>query len=420
MAILDVDLGSSDQTIDQNNANDGDTLNIVALGTQTLTIDGVSVGIESLVSANAAAVPTFEVINDGALIYDAGILNGDVLSAVNFVINDTSSITYDGGAISALTGLVSDVDLTFNGTADGVFEYVPPTVSLLSPQTIEVSGMESLDQIVIDGRSDLGFAYDAGSQTGTLSSTGGVLGQTVTFEIAGMTQAQADLIQADLDDTGTDTWVIDDTFIMPVCLTAGTEVLTPTGRRKIETLRPGDLVLTCDHGAQPLRWVGRRTMVAADFERDPRHLPIRIRAGALGHDMPRCDLLVSPQHRILLASPIAARMFDSREVLVPAKKLLNLPGIEVVEDCQEVTYMHLLFDQHEVIFAEGARVESLLTGRMALKAMDEEQREEIAAIFPEVLEEDFRPVAARLLPPGNRIARLIERHLKNRKVLFAP
>lgn len=421
MAIIDLDLGSSDQTIDQSNANDGDTLNILALGTQTLTIDGVDVGIQNIVSVTALAVPTFEVVNDGSLDYDAGLLNGNLLSTVNFVVNDTSSIRFDSGSISLLSGIISDVNLTFNGTEDGVFEYVPPSLGLLSSQTIDVDGMESLDQIVIDGRDNLGFSYDAGSQTGTLTSPGGFLiGHTVTFEITGMTQVQADMVFDDLADTGTDTWVIDDTFIMPVCLTAGTDVLTPLGRRKIEALRPGDLVLTCDHGAQPLRWIGARRLTRAEFEKDPRHLPIRIRAGALGHETPRADLLVSPQHRVLLSSPIAQRMFDSREVLVAAKKLLGMPGIEVVEDCEEITYMHLLFDEHEVIFAEEARVESLLTGPMAMKAMPPEQREEIASLFPEVLEEGFAPVAARLLPDGKRIRRLIERHLKNRKAVYAP
>jgi len=407
MAIIDVDLGSSDQTIDQDNANDGDTLNVIALGSQSLTVDGVDVALYNLAGVTLGAQPTFEVVNDGNLDVDAELLDLTALSRLDFVINDTASASYDASSLNLLSGILSDVNLTFNGTEDGIFTYTPSPVSLLSPQTIEVDGMEKLDQIEIDGRSNLDFSYDEDTQTGTLSSTS-VLGQNVSFKINGISQAQADLVVADLADTSTDVWVDGDVFTMPVCLTEGTEILTSDGPRLIETLRPGQLVETADNGAQPLRWIGRNRFTRAHFDSDPTHRPIRIEAGALAPGIPAATLVVSPQHRVLISSEVAEQFFESREVLIPAKKLLGLPKVSVDTDCEEVTYMHLAFDAHEVIYAEGAPVESLLAGPMALQALPKDQVQELNAIFPGLLDSMGPTVAARIIPCGKDIRAFVQ------------
>ena len=86
---------------------------------------------------------------------------------------------------------------------------------------------------------------------------------------------------------------------------------------------------------------------------------------------------------MLVKSKIAERMFGVSEVLIPAIKLVGMPGIYIDQDTDCVDYFHLLFDQHEIIFAEGAPTESLFTGPEALRSISPEARYEILQIFPE-------------------------------------
>jgi len=198
-----------------------------------------------------------------------------------------------------------------------------------------------------------------------------------------------------------------------ICFCAGTRIETPEGPRRIETLRVGDLVRTMDGPARPIRWIGRRAVSQQMRRANPKLLPVRISAGSLGAGLPERDLLVSRQHRILSRSRIAMRMFDVSEVLLPAIKLTNLPGIHVDDSVRDVTYMHLMFDRHEVIFAEGAPAESLLTGPEALKSLSHEAQEEIRTLFPDldILQRIASPACH--IPPGKLQKKLVERHLKN-------
>lgn len=113
-------------------------------------------------------------------------------------------------------------------------------------------------------------------------------------------------------------------------------------------------------------------------------------------------------------------MFDKSEVLIPAKKLSGLIGISIDHSRHRQGYAHLLFDRHEVIFAEGAPAESLLPGPQALKMMGEAARSEISSVFPELEEADARNSASRLIPPGNQQKQLVSRHHKNAKPLLSP
>ena len=91
--------------------------------------------------------------------------------------------------------------------------------------------------------------------------------------------------------------------------------------------------------------------------------PVRICVGALGNGLPERDLLVSRQHRMLVSSRIALRMFGQADVLIPAIRLTALPGIAIDTNVTEVEYFHILLANHEVVFAEGAATESLYTGK---------------------------------------------------------
>ena len=204
------------------------------------------------------------------------------------------------------------------------------------------------------------------------------------------------------------------------CFTRGTLIDTPDGTVAIENLRVGDRVETVDHGPQSIRWIGAREVNRFELMAFPKLRPIRIMAGALGIGIPERDLLVSPQHRIMLRSAIARRMFSSAEIFVPAKKLVDVPGISVDTEADHVEYFHMLFDRHEVVFAEGAPTESLFTGSEALKSVGAAARAEIAALFPEIETAAYAPSLAREVPSSSsRIKRYISRHKKNNRQLIA-
>ena len=202
------------------------------------------------------------------------------------------------------------------------------------------------------------------------------------------------------------------------CFTPGAMIETPEGPRAVETLVPGDWVRTKDNGAQKIVWVGRRSLSAQDLAANEALWPIRIRAGALGRGLPKRDLLVSPQHRMLVVSRIAERMFGRAEVLVAAKHLVGLPGIEQVSDCDGIEYLHFMCAKHEVVFAEGAATETLLAAEQALRTMSRSARAEIAALFPELMA-GGSVVPARPLVAGRQGRHLAQRHGRNLMPLVA-
>lgn len=204
----------------------------------------------------------------------------------------------------------------------------------------------------------------------------------------------------------------------PVCFAAGTLIATARGPVRVEALRPGDLVLTMDRGYQPIRWIGSRKLDAHDLHLHPKFRPIRIRAGALGDGLPAADLVVSPQHRVFLRSRIARNMFGRDEVLAAAVQLLDIDGIDIAHDRAEVEYWHLLFDRHEIVWAEGAPCESLFTGAEALKSVPPAARAEILALLPELRHPDRRPQGARPFITGRQARKLSQRHAKKNCALI--
>ena len=203
------------------------------------------------------------------------------------------------------------------------------------------------------------------------------------------------------------------------CFAAGTMIATCKGLQPVEDLAAGDMLTTGDGDTRPLKIIMRRRLSDADLQAAPNLRPIRIVAGALGRGLPRRDLLVSPQHRILVSSPITQRMFGAPEVLVAAKKLTDLPGIFVDEDVQGVEYFHLVMDQHDIIIAEGAPTESFYCGATAISGLSLPQKAELFALFPELAERRGTVTAARPIPEGRLQKKLAERHLKNAKELIS-
>lgn len=199
------------------------------------------------------------------------------------------------------------------------------------------------------------------------------------------------------------------------CFVRGTLIETKNGPVPVEQLQAGEKVLAADGELKTLRLAMSRKIPAHEVADNLKLAPVRIMAGALGNGMPKRDLLVSRQHRMLVSSNVCERMFGQREALVAAIRLTELPGVFIEADHGAVEYFHLLFDCHEVIFAEGTPSESFFTGPEALKSMLPEAREEILKILPQIGQADYSPEPAFQIPSGKLQKQLVSRHIKNNR-----
>jgi Ca2+-binding RTX toxin-like protein len=202
-----------------------------------------------------------------------------------------------------------------------------------------------------------------------------------------------------------------------ICFASGTKIKSWAGEVEVETLRVGSRVLTMDNGYRSIRWIGSRKLPKAELEANPHLYPIRIPAGALGMGLPETDLLVSPQHRVFIRSAVAERMMDQAEVLIAAKHFVGTSGIHVATDIDSVDYWHFLFDQHEIVWSNGAPTESLFTGPEALKSVSPDARVEIEAILPEIFQAGrvIECVPVRKIVQGRLGRKLAARHEANGK-----
>ncbi|HMB14517.1 MAG TPA: Hint domain-containing protein [Roseovarius sp.] len=167
-----------------------------------------------------------------------------------------------------------------------------------------------------------------------------------------------------------------------ICFTPGTRIETPEGPRLIEELREGDRVQTRDSGAQDVQWIGSRRMTGARLFAMPKLRPIRLGAGALGIDRPDAALLVSPEHRVLVRGDVARALFNTPEVLVTARDLVNNDTVSVDLASREVTYIHLLLPSHQIIWANGVETESFHPASAALSTLSDDDRTRLLDINP--------------------------------------
>jgi len=162
-----------------------------------------------------------------------------------------------------------------------------------------------------------------------------------------------------------------------VCFLAGTRIETPDGAVAVETLAPGHHVRTLDRGPQPVRWIGRSSVCGLG-----RLAPVCISAGALGNDR---DLFLSPNHRVLVRSSTAELWYGQPEVLVPAKALVDGVRIRTVPILR-ADYLHIVLDDHQMVFSEGIATETLFTGTMTQDILDAEAAEQLRMQAPRVRE----------------------------------
>lgn len=164
------------------------------------------------------------------------------------------------------------------------------------------------------------------------------------------------------------------------CFAKGTRIRTQNGSVPVEQLQTGDLVYTLNNGFQKIAWIG-----ATEVTADPNMAPICFDTGVMGNDAP---LLVSPCHRMYVADGKAELVFGAQEALIEAKHFVGQAGVSV-QTQDSVTYYHFMFDQHQIVEANGALSESFYPGDMALSALDEDAKAEIYTLFPELRSLDY-------------------------------
>ena len=206
---------------------------------------------------------------------------------------------------------------------------------------------------------------------------------------------------------------IDSTQFDVLCFAAGTMISTPEGARDVASLKPGDRVVTAGGRVTAVAAVTSRYLSPLALLRETRLRPVVIKAGALGQGLPLKDLRVSRQHRVLVASRIARRLCGATEVLVPAIRLVGLPGIGIDMTSLPLWYHHIVLDRHDVLLANGCPAESLFGGDRALAALDEGLAEGQIAPDCQQLSQPARP-----LVDGKAAKALVAAHARHGRPLL--
>ncbi|MGD9862713.1 MAG: choice-of-anchor L domain-containing protein [Pseudodonghicola sp.] len=342
-------VGTGDITI--NNINDVSNSNLYVdnprgLDLYNTEMDGFTVTLTLKAPVNAGQVNTIKIaIADGGdAKYDSNLLiAGNSIQTALIAGDDVIEVLGDSGTFDLLA---NDTSLA-GGTL---------TITKINGQEVHVGDTITLpsgEQVILNADGTVTVLSDGDEETNTF-----------TYEVTD-------------SDGNTDTAFVKMTTVP--CLVAGTLVETPDGPVAVEDLRPGDLVITRDDGPQPLRWCGRATRRAAGND-----APVVIEAGTLGNHA-RAEL--SQNHRVLLRSARAQMLFGESEVLVKAKDLVNGTSVRLRHDGAPVTYVHLLFERHQIIRGNGLDSESYHPGEETLNSFDAETRAEILRLIPEAVNE---------------------------------
>lgn len=305
---------------------------------------GISVELMTLLSLVPGQLTSIRIATDGAASGELLTWSERAAKPGKLLANDDFvTLTVNGTAVVDLTANdigpgASPIFVTaVNGTPleDGESIVLPTgqTITLLADGTVEITGNGTLD--------NFSFTYTAAFGRGNAQQS-------------------------------VDAVVVVDTI---PCFTRGTRIETERGARPVETLRRGDLVHTRDDGLQPIRWIGRRRVAACG-----ELAPVRIAADTFGqHEA----LLVSPLHRVLVRNAMAELLFGTHEILVAARDLIDGRRVTRVEG-GEVEYLHILFDDHQIVWSEGLETESFLPGPQTAHCFEADIVAEITALFPEL------------------------------------
>ncbi|SFD98136.1 Ca2+-binding protein, RTX toxin-related [Sulfitobacter brevis] len=316
-----IDGGTGNDTYDASGASslDNETISVVVDSTGTGTVTKVNDGSVDTVTG----LETF-IADEAAAEADAITLTGDFDRTTVQGLSDASVGTFDTiefGVVNFGGAGEPTLSQLLSGT------YVHPTHGVINPfGTIQIT---------------------SGDESGQVGNIAFENFETITFSV--------------------------------VCFAEGTLIDTMNGQRRVEEITVDDMVLTQDKGPQPAMWTRAKwhpieKSEAADY-------PVLIAQGALGENRPAADLIVSPQHRILVGGQGQLEDLFESEQLVPAKALTSLPRIREMKGKSGIKWVHFAFENHEIVTANGCATESLLLGEMVTNGFSAAERAEVTTIF---------------------------------------
>ena len=367
---------ASEEYLEYVNSGFNDSVGIFVNGERaTLTVGDGDITInnindttnQNLYLDNPADAENFNTEMDGmtaTLTLKAPVIPGQI-NTIKIAIADGGDGAYDSNLLiagsSIQSALVANEDsITIDGTK-------PESLDVLANDTSASGSVLTITHIN-------GQPVVAGDTVTLPSGEEVTLNPDGTMTFVGDGDADSNTLSYTIADTDGNTDVGYIELTTTPCFTAGTPIDTPEGAVAVEFLRPGQLVLTRDDGPQPVHWVGMTRVRST-----ARHGPIVFAPGALGNHR---SVSVSPQHRILLNGPTIDLMFGSHEILVKARDMANGQTISARADGQSVTYVHLLFEKHQIVRSAGMWTESYQPGPETIKAFDPKCRAEVLSLLP--------------------------------------
>lgn len=351
-------------------------------------------------------------ILDGGIdddVIDGGLGDDTILASIgdDVVIGGDGTDTFDSTNTASPSGTPRGVDVAVSDAGDGSAELLG-----LNGQTVAAQSLESVErfvageeagahpdtitlQTVVTDVADIQNLDDTASGVFTPDNGTGAIAfgpgtGTVLSQILNNPGHKGSYTITSGDESGQIGNIAFENFetinFKVICFTPNTAILTSRGEVLVQDLREGDLVVTRDNGMQPVRWIGRKKVQAMDLMRQPELRPVLIKAGSLGGGLPLRDMMVSPAHRMLLVNHETDMLFGEHEVLVAAKHLTKRAGVMRAE-VTNTEYIHFMCDQHEVVLANGSWSESFQPGEYALGTLENDQREELFKLFPELRHE---------------------------------
>jgi len=323
-----------------------------------------------------------------------------VVVTVSTPTNDSKSFSQNGSTLrSASVDEPTSAIITFDTPVSGVtFELYDVDSGGFWDDQITIIALDAYGNEVPVTFSDLAFHHTVSGNTidadGNVSPgvDGSGAGDTVTVTIPGSIVSLQ--IIHDNGDSASHSGVVqigpidfDIGDVVVPCFTLGTMILTPTGEKPVEELRVGDGVITRDNGVQNIVWIGTKSLEVQMLRDSPHLRPVKIHAGSLGAGLPDRDLILSPNHRLLISNEVTSLYFEEQEVLAAAKHLINNKSVHML-GAMDVTYIHFMFDNHEIVLANGSWTESFQPGDYSLKGIGSAQRNEIFELFPDLKSPD--------------------------------
>lgn len=303
------------------------------------------------------------------------------------LVPENNGDSIDGGSGNDTIFGQDDGDTLVGGSGD---DYVDggvddDTISLGSGDDTGIGG-QGADQLFGGTGSDLFLGGNGGDVV-----VGGEDADGQDIDVLDLTGADVDRIEYANGDPEAGTVFFNDGSTLAFseienvipCFTPGSLIATPRGERLVEELKVGDRVITRDNGIQEIAWIGHKRVTGQQLVQNPHLTPILIKRGALGQGLPERDMMVSPNHRMLVSSDKTQLYFEETEVLAAAKHMIGAQGIHAV-DVMATTYIHFMFERHEVVLSNGAWTESFQPGDYSLKGIGNSQRSEIFDLFPEL------------------------------------